>query len=630
MKEENKNDQISTLLSDLFENAKVNGGLNYLYTLLRISGISSEADPLVEQYELRRFHVAQTVPEYRFVKQLLELLYNLNSCCAKNFYHPFPFVDTKLSIILSTLVKHINEAGNSRLSEAVSGAYSNLLKNIDDQENPSVATLEYFYKFSDELLKIYFSKRLGFKNDYPYHKLAGFEVLEFLVNEKFGLYGFRMHFSNGTNACFERTENSVKAINIILGAPINFMAGDLGKLKHEWRVGEKRLYEIGIPGRYNKWGEWKPIIYPGNVDSFEKECRDLSEDDDEVEGTLFYMMCTGHRVVEFVVRTPIRLPNSGSMLGNKMHLVMCDSRSENEIKDNLVLYDGHYELDSVDPASIRRAIASINVGLNRMAFAYDSFVEWSVKYRAKIRHGVASPTPSDEDLEIFNSLLVDFPVTEDAIILDIAIDWFHRGELTKRTNPFLAFLCYYIALESVAAAVADGEANLGLNYIQEDKGRRKERITQELKGKQEEFLKDPIELVRNSYFDYIVGLTEKTRKVTQLVFGNEHPYVDALFKKSGDKEALSSLRGNLAHGAVTLLDKDHKKMIEDRLEEMTEISSEFIKRIIFYPKSIDEIPKWSRRHSMSMVTADPRNTKVASRDNIFGNVDWKIKSEWLD
>ena len=85
MKEENKNDQMCTLLSDLFETAKVNGGLDYLYTLVRISGISSEADPLVELYELRRLNKEQIVPEHRFVKQSLECVNRKLKCPTRLF-----------------------------------------------------------------------------------------------------------------------------------------------------------------------------------------------------------------------------------------------------------------------------------------------------------------------------------------------------------------------------------------------------------------------------------------------------------------------------------------------------------------------------------------------------------------
>ena len=56
-----------------------------------------------------------------------------------------------------------------------------------------------------------------------------------------------------------------------------------------------------MPGRYNKLGEWKPIIYPGKTDTLHKDAMEMSEDD-EVRGTLFYMMCTGYRVIEFAAR----------------------------------------------------------------------------------------------------------------------------------------------------------------------------------------------------------------------------------------------------------------------------------------------------------------------------------------
>jgi len=61
-----------------------------------------------------------------------------------------------------------------------------------------------------------------------------------------------MHSSNGSRARFARYDNSTECINLIFGQPINFMVGSIDDLKHEWRVGEKRLFEIGLKGRYNE------------------------------------------------------------------------------------------------------------------------------------------------------------------------------------------------------------------------------------------------------------------------------------------------------------------------------------------------------------------------------------------
>ena len=75
---------------------------------------------------------------------------------------------------------------------------------------------------------------------------------------------------------------------------LRLRTADHSYLRHEWRVVEKRLYEIGIPGRYNKCGEWKPLIYPGSIEPLEKDARSLSQEDD-VHRLPWYRICCSHK-----------------------------------------------------------------------------------------------------------------------------------------------------------------------------------------------------------------------------------------------------------------------------------------------------------------------------------------------
>ena len=79
--------------------------------------------------------------------------------------------------------------------------------------------------------------------------------------------------------------------------------------------------------------------------------------------------------------------------------------------------------------------------------------------------------PSEDELHIFNSMLQDFPDTEDAIILDVAVDWYNRAKTS--IIIFASFLSYYVAIENVAQSIADGKADFGLNYVKDSKSERK-------------------------------------------------------------------------------------------------------------------------------------------------------------
>jgi hypothetical protein len=74
-----------------------------------------------------------------------------------------------------------------------------------------------------------------------FYKCPQYEVLELLANNKSGLYGFKIHFSNGSNASFIRDSSGIKPINISQenDGTINYFVGDLNKLENKWKVNGK-------------------------------------------------------------------------------------------------------------------------------------------------------------------------------------------------------------------------------------------------------------------------------------------------------------------------------------------------------------------------------------------------------
>jgi hypothetical protein len=82
---------------------------------------------------------------------------------------------------------------------------------------------------------------LDWKRQKRYYKLPGYEVLELLTDEQ-GLYGFSMHFSNGSKATFARQKDKVVAENLdFSGEGIGFQVGDLGGLTTKWLVDGKEF-----------------------------------------------------------------------------------------------------------------------------------------------------------------------------------------------------------------------------------------------------------------------------------------------------------------------------------------------------------------------------------------------------
>ena len=483
--------------------------------------------------------------------------------------------------------------------------------------------------FLEEFLNIYFRERLKFKKHPKYYKLPKFEVLELLTNEECGLNGFGIHFSNGCSATFTREIDWTESLNVIPGEFVEFQVGSWDEMTNRWRVKEKYLYEIGLSGRYNKHGEWKPIEYPplGNSEEIEKEIQGITEDQ-FVQGCLFYIMTTCYRVIEFVVKTNINVPYEEFSFGDKFHLYKCPNvENSPPIQNNYYIYDGWLELDSIDAEYIRRAIATIGVGVNRMAFAYNGKVEWRLKYHNKPL-GVACAVPSKEDLNILDAMFRKFPVSEDAIFLDAAIEWFNRGRSSQ--NSYVSFLCYYLSFELLAIAIAEGEANFEFKIEKVDKEKSKEEKIKCIQEKLDILYKEnPIEFVKSAYFDCVVSLKSKSQKVAELIFGENHKHVKSLFEKQNG-HSLNSLRGIIAHGISGLIDRDIDQVVEKRRYELAAIVKSFLTRIIFNLKPGDTLPNWSGQHMVSMQTNDPRGTHVVSDLKIILNTDWRIRSEWVE
>src|SRR5881227_3159579 len=94
-----------------------------------------------------------------------------------------------------------------------------------------------------------------------------------------GLAGFRAHFSNGEYAEFKRTDAAAMPMNLSFDddGGVAFFVGDMSALVDEWRIGDRPLYEVGLEGRYNAPGEWKPLVYPAEWHQFARRARVSSE-----------------------------------------------------------------------------------------------------------------------------------------------------------------------------------------------------------------------------------------------------------------------------------------------------------------------------------------------------------------
>lgn len=636
---------------ELFNEGRKNGGEEFIYTLVRVSGMGERDELLSLMTRLESntdiddlLHLGKLIVNS---EEVFKLIYNLLNSANGEHYNGFPFNHLYSGDVMKReraspimIVKELESTakkfGKSKFAGVINRVFPNDILNYlyskdgSASEPPDlVRRIKECCYFVEYLLDIYFEERQKYKEMRKLYKCLGFEVFELLTNEEFGLYGFKRYFSNGTVAYFTREPDTTDCVNISSFGPVNFFIGNIGELKNEWMIKDKRLYEVGLPGRYNKLGDWKPIIHPGKVEHLINEAMSMSDDGD-LQGAYFYMLCTGHRIVEFVVRTTIVLPSEFTNFGNTFHLWKCPSDNKTCSNDGIQIYDGWIDLETGDIEEIEMAIRSIGFALNIIGFTYNVPIDWRIKYKMVERaDSIAHPTK--EDMEILDRLLKKMDYEgKDSMVLSYAIDWYVRGRSSR--NIFMRFLNYFISLESIAIAVAEGNASFGLDIEVESKRARKQYKIECIKQKYDSlYEKDPIQFVEVSYYDCVKSIKSRIHKVTALVFGSDSEYLNLLFVKTNDCDpSLYDIRGKLAHGDVALFNNEDERLVRVHLHEIENICKEFLLRIILKLNPSDDIPDWSETHTAKMYTIDPRTTLWSNTEEVFPkSASWKIRNEWI-
>lgn len=294
------------IIENLFNEARAKNFVEYIFTLLRVSSIESyEKDPLSKFRDdvLNKKVGAKSINSSKI---FWSLIVNLSRVASGYSYNPYIFEDSKDDNYCTETCKLLRQD----IAEYLKVVFPIDLNTIGDEQYNFI--LQFFNKYQSEIKSFIGQKKL--------FKLPKFNVLELLVDKKKGLEGFKIYFSNGSHAEFLRGNKGTSIINIKLDEKgVGFMVGNLDEMCDEWRIGDKRLYEVGLPGMYNNSGEWQPIVYPGNPDHLQKEAIEKTKDE-RAQGVLFYMFCTGHRVIEFVVKMAIKLPKRHIILPGEINL----------------------------------------------------------------------------------------------------------------------------------------------------------------------------------------------------------------------------------------------------------------------------------------------------------------------
>ena len=288
-----KREEYASYLFALFTKAFVKSPFDMVCTLLRVSGIQDEKwDPFEESLDAFKDYnwllkQAKDAPtsygEWRIgllmycqaveMTAIHAMLANIFRCLQGKKYHlnplghlgrsnkkkAFSWVPPSANVKFNYLKKVADGSGENKLSEYVDSFFYNDVRNAFSHSD-YVLTEKHFrwtegglpQQVDLEALDIFISNAQEFYSAFwfcheqhlknfiklkKYHKWPQHEVLE-LLNDGNKLYGFNIHFSNGTKATFSRTESGVDCRNITIenDGSINFFVGLISDLKPVWKV----------------------------------------------------------------------------------------------------------------------------------------------------------------------------------------------------------------------------------------------------------------------------------------------------------------------------------------------------------------------------------------------------------
>ncbi len=414
-------------LDHLFERARDTNGLQYIYTLLRVSGVQDGGwDPFIEAQEalIEFSKILQKISKKGIKKSSFrvalliychsiemsapyQILYNLLGCAQGKNYVPFPFPGESLgkkkpfhvrpqspTKKLVTLKNEAEKIGEQELISKINSFFDDDIRNAFYHSDYSLTDTEFricenglpkvvsFEELSEKLSRcfafyqaffdLYRQIRYSFKKTKKLHRMPNYEVFELLTDKKEGLVGFKMHFSNGSQAFWERRKERVHGINVMLEKDhINFFVGELAKLQRKWLFNGKIFREKNT--RYNSPCAWRPILFYGKTDEVITEVKNESNDKD-VQGCLFYIKCTGHESIEFVIKSDKLLFEAKEFKNGRIEARLCNC----SIVGSYV-YDCTYFVNSDKAREIKK-------GVNRITKFVDEFkikgfkVVYALKY----------------------------------------------------------------------------------------------------------------------------------------------------------------------------------------------------------------------------------------------------------
>ena len=597
----NKNDK--NTINNMYDQATTRS-LEYGYFLLRVTGIEQyDVDPVMQlMHDIEKGNA--TVNQLVSCEDFWVLVINLDCLCNGELYSPFP-LRTPL--------------GTPDITDYLDASLPLLNEGLRQliERHKSAGTLMDFAKY---FLQKYADGFADFFSINPrYVRDLQFTVTEFYIDDESA--GLKAHHSNGKTSTFKRTGSNTSGMNLAPGDGVGYFVGELSKMRKEWLINGKPMYEAKLMGKYNSNGEWKPIVYTGDSDIPQAAAHKFSSDRD-AQGILFYMYTTGFPVVEFVMKTKIELPSQTTKLDNGVNLYKI--KTEHDELKNEYIYDGWLRLEDITEEAVLNGIDTIRLTLEGLTYSYGAETKWQLKYKLYSNtSGVATPTA--EDIKNSNNLISCITNSADKDSLMAAVSWFNVG--SNSNNPIIAFVCYYTAIEALARLLAEGLLDASKFYkTKVTKLNEKEMLREYDALYKTHYPSDIKKLLSNGYFDIHESLNRSVKSAFSSVYGEDHKVYKAM---SSNKDGLVRLRGSIVHDSYSEWNRQQYERALQNLGLIHDIAYDFISMIALQVPKGSRPPGMSRRFKASMDASHPSTTLAVSSLKHLPNETWDIRPDWL-
>lgn len=351
--------------------------------------------------------------------------------------------------------------------------------------------------------------------------------------------------------------------------------------------------------KYNRWRERKNLV-TDNEENYKRAISLKKDLTPLVNSAFFFHEITECNGFEFIAYSNIKfddfivLPNNAILVPWFLNSTEGKSINDPEVvramqmeRESKFLYDGWIAIDRWNEENVRKIIQSISEAMSLFSLHSNLFFEWEPKYQSTSKHKPFcefSATEISPHHDVFHQISAISDDDKRAIYRSIS--WLSNAK--KIQDSSARFLFFILAIESLVDYIEnkakDDSCFFNLKFDKRTKKERKQakKEWQEkcIKEKMIDIEKNPVNTIKDSYFDCVIGIKTTLKRHLELVLPNDSDSIKLLFDEKIEGKTTYELRHCIAHGSLDLLTEKQVELITKRLEDVEKIANKYILEVL--------------------------------------------------